>query len=153
MNTPDIEPRVLPDLRYHARLIPPNLVTHFADYARPYIKRALDTAGEGFEADDLLQFCVTGQLQLWLIVEGPRVIGAATTEILNYPSCRSCHIFTIAGSKFEEWSEYCLLEILEPYAKAQNCVSIHANVRKGFVPKLLQYGFKHKCVTVTKQLT
>ena len=151
MNTPDIEPQLLPSLQFSVRLVPPSLVQRFSDYARPYIKRALDKSGEGFEADDILQYTITGQVQLWLIAEGQRVVGAATTEIVKYPTQRFCRVCTIAGSKFDEWVEYFLLE-LEPYARSQNATNVQAYVRRGFVPKLLQYGFKPKCVTVTKQL-
>lgn len=151
MNTPDIEPQVLPSLKFSVRLVPAHLVGHFADYARPYVKRALDKAGEGFEADDLLQLCITGQLQLWLIAESNRVVGAATTEIAHYPHQKFCRIITIAGSKFEEWVDDYLAEI-QPWAKSQGCSNLQAYVRRGFVPKLLHYGFKPKCVTVTKEL-
>lgn len=151
MNTPDIEPRVLPSLQFSIRLIPPQLASRFADYARPYIKRALDKSGEGFDVEDILHYCITGQIQLWLIAEGSRVIGAATTELVSYPSQRFCRICTIAGSKFDEWAEHFSIEI-ETYARAQQCSNLQAYVRRGYVPKLLQYGFKPKCVTVTKQL-
>lgn len=151
MNTPDIEPRVLPSLQFSIRLVPSHLVAHFAEFARPYIKRALDKSGEGFEADDILQYCITGQINLWLIAEGSRVIGAATTELANYPHQRYCRICTIAGSKFDEWAEHFSLEV-EAFARSQGCSNLQAYVRRGYVPKLLQYGFKPKCVTVTKQL-
>lgn len=151
MNTPDIEPQLLPTLQFSIRLVPASLVARFADYARPYIKRALDKSGEGFCADDILVYAIQGKIQLWLIAEGNRVVGAATTELVNFPNDRYCRVCTIAGSKFEEWVEYFLLE-LEPWAKEQQATNLQAYVRRGFVPKLLQYGFKPKCVTVTKQL-
>src|SRR6266478_4066293 len=93
------------DADYKVAGVPAILIPRMWVFAEPYIKRSLDhTAGE-ITPDDLKQFCIERVVQLWLVNHGSRVVGAATTELLNYPKKRHCRVITIAGSKVEEWAD------------------------------------------------
>jgi hypothetical protein len=82
-------------------------------------------------------------MQLWLVSKGPRVVGAITTELICYPNKRHCRIVTLAGSEYREWTEL-VNKRIESWAKENGCDALEAYVRKGFTPKLVSYGFKHK---------
>lgn len=139
------------DHSFRIRGIPAELVDHFWKLAEPYIKRALEHANGEFTPDDLRHFCKDRTVQLWLVNEGEKVIGAATTEIVNYPAKKHCRIITVAGSRFQEWA-LDLDIILCAWAKEHQCKTIEAAVRKGFVNPLTTYGYKQKYVIVAKDL-
>ena len=136
---------------YRIRGIPAESIPLFWKYAEPYIKRALDhTCGE-ITPDDLKHSCEDRKCQLWLVSHNNRVIAAVTTEIVNYPQRRHCRVITLAGSSAQEWTAL-MDETLMEWAKSLACDAIEAYVRKGYVQKLAQYGYKHRYSTVVKEL-
>ena len=136
---------------YQIRGIPAEMVAGLWHYAEPYIKRALDHTSGELRPEDLKKLCENRSTQLWLIVKNNRVIAASTTEIVTYPRRKHCRIITLAGSGADEWTRS-LDETLSEWAKAQGCQSLEAYVRKGYVPKLAQLGYKHKYSSVHKVL-
>lgn len=135
----------------YVRGIPAEAVAQFWPLAEPYIKRALEhTHGELLPAD-LLTRCLDRDIQLWLISREKRIFGAATTEIIVYPQRKHCRIITIAGSDFDSWSAQAAQQI-EEWAREQGCDSMEAFVRKGFVGKLQQLGYRHKQSVVVKEI-
>lgn len=138
--------------QFNIRGIPANLVEHFWKLAEPYIKRALDHANGEFTPANIKSFCKDKVIQLWLINEGEKVIGACTTEIVNYPQKRYCRVVTLGGSKAKDWMGD-LDIILCEWAKQQGCQGLEAYVRKGFVPVLASYGLKYKYAALVKDFT
>lgn len=137
--------------KYKVRGIPAPLIDRFWPMSEAYVKRALDhTLGE-YTAQNIREFCKDRILQLWLVSEGERIVGAATTEIVTYPNRKHCLIATVGGSKAVEWSEL-LFATLGAWAKEQGCVSLEAKVRRGYVPILKEYGFKHMYSAVFKPI-
>lgn len=138
-------------LKYRIRGIPANLVDRFWPLCEAYIKRALDhTLGE-YSPQNIREYCKDRVLQLWLVSEGDRIVAAVTTEIINYPNRKHCRVVTLGGSKAVEWTEL-LVATLSEWAKEQGCEVLEANVRKGFVPVLAGYGFKHLYSAVYKPI-
>lgn len=138
--------------QFHIQGIPPALVDKFWPFAEPYIKRALDHSAGEYSHLDLKEFCKNTAAQLWLITHHERVIAAVTTQLIAYPKRSCCRIITLAGSHAEEWTEPVLLPAITAWAKTHGCTVLDAQVRKGYVPKLIQYGFKHKCSTVFREI-
>lgn len=134
---------------YQIRGIPSEMVPGLWHYAEPYIKRALDHTSGELLPNDLKAACLDRSVQLWLAVKNNRVVGAVTTEIVTYPQRKHCRIITLAGSGADEWTRG-LDETLTEWAKTQGCQSMEAYVRKGYVPKLTQLGYKHKYSSVHK---
>ena len=140
------------DETYKMSSIPPQMVDGIWHFAEPYIKRALEHTFGELSHLDILALCKSGDMQLWMMVKGKRVVGAGTTSLVIYPQMKVCRIVTMAGSEFDEWRDYAHANI-EVWAKMQEkCQAIEAYVRKGFVPKLLAIGFKHRYSVVHKSL-
>lgn len=137
---------------YRVRPVPAEHVERFWPFAEPYIKRALDKTTREYSVEDFKNMCKTSVLQLWLITEKNRVVGAATIEVLVYPQKKICRVITNAGTNADEWTGQVLLPTLEDWAKKQGCSTLDAYVRKGYVPKLVELGFKHKCSIVSKEI-
>lgn len=136
---------------YLVRGIPSHLVDRMWPFAEPYIKRALDHAAGEFSPDDLRESCRDRDAQLWLVSTGNRVVGAMTTEIVEYPKRKHCRVITIAGSGFDEWIAT-VDDTLVDWSRAQGCDALEAYVRRGFVKRLDPLGYRHKYSVVTKKL-
>lgn len=135
----------------HMRGVPAEIVVNLWHYAEPYIKRALDHANNEFTIGDFQQMCIDRIVQLWLISKDNRVVGAITTEIVIYPQCKHCRVITLAGSNFAEWVELADSTLSE-WARNQGCNAIESYVRKGLVPKMEPFGYKHKHCVLVKEL-
>lgn len=137
--------------QFNIRGIPAHLIEHFWKLAEPYIKRALDHTSGEFTPADIKAFCKDRVVQLWMISEGEKVLGACTTEVINYPQKRHCRIVTLGGSRSKEWMSE-LDIIVCAWAKQQECQAVEAYVRKGFVPFLANYAYQHKYCAVVKDI-
>lgn len=138
-------------MSYVTKLIPTELVERFWPFALPYVKRALDKAAGELTAESIHEACARGGMGLWLVSDGPRVVGALTTWVIDYPAGRHCCIVTVAGSHFSEWMELAQTTI-ETWAKGVGCIRMASWVRRGFVPKLETLGYKHKYSVVMKDI-
>jgi hypothetical protein len=138
-------------MNYTMQGIPAQLVDHFWPFAEPYIKRALDHTSGEFVAGDFKQLCMDRTIQLWLVNSGERIVGAITTEIVQYPNKKHCRVITIAGSGFAEWVNLADTTLCT-WAASQQCDAMETYVRRGFVPKLQPIGYKQKHVVMVKEL-
>lgn len=136
---------------FRIQQIPQLYVEHFWHFAVPYVKRALDhTAGE-FSIDDLAQACIDGDMQLWLISQESKIVGAGTTKLIQYPAAKHCCVVTLAGSQFTDWVTMAD-NTIESWAQDQDCSGLSAYVRKGFVPKLTPLGYKLQYTVMMKEI-
>jgi hypothetical protein len=136
---------------FRVRNIPVALVERFWPYAEPYIKRALDHTSGEFLPEDIRSFALQGIIQLWLVSEGNRIVGAVTTETVLYPKRKHCRIITLAGSQAAEWT-HLVDTIVADWAKTEGCDAVEAFVRKGYVPTLTKLGFKFKYCAIVKDI-
>lgn len=136
---------------YYVRGIPFNMIEQFWQYAEPYVKRALDHANGEFTPLDLKKSCLVRDAQLWLVMKKERIVAAAITQIVNYPQRRHARVITLAGTGGDEWTAI-LDDALHQWGKANGCNAIEAFVRKGYVQKLAQYGYKHKYSCIIKEM-
>ena len=136
----------------HMRGIPAPLIDSLWHYAVPYLKRALDHTSGEISVDDFRALCLDRSVQLWLVQRGPRIIGALTTEIVNYPRRKHLRVITLAGSDFANWLDLAD-NVLCEYARQQGCDALETYVRKGLVPKLAPLAYKHKHSILIKELT
>lgn len=137
---------------YNMRGIPANAVATFWHYAEPYIKRALDHTSGEVRFEDIRQLCEARDIQLWLISRGTRVVGAITTEIVQYPRRKHCRVITLGGSDFSNWVELADATLCE-WAMSQKCAALETYVRKALVPKLAPLAYRHKHSVLIKELS
>lgn len=136
---------------YQVRGVPHQIVEHMWKFAEPYVKRALDHTHGEISHLDILSRCLNRDIQLWMIYDGQRIVGAGTTEIVMYPQMKVCRIITLAGAEFDGWMHFAH-DIIEAWARDQGCDAMEAYTRKGFVPKLHGIGYRHKYSVCHKSL-
>ena len=139
-------------MNYTIRGIPNELVPKVWRFAEPFIKRALDHTFGELSHEDVMRMVMARDAQLWMISrEDKRIVGAGTTQLINYPQMTACRIITLAGSEFDEWREEAHA-FIEAWAKDSGATCIENYVRKGFVPKLKEMGYKHRYSVLHKEI-
>lgn len=138
-------------MSYQIKGIPYQAVPGLWRWAEPFVKRALDHTFGEMTSDDIRILCEDRNMQLWLISKDNHAVGAGTTQIVIYPQMKVCRLVTLAGSEFKEWMGIAHMNI-EVWAEEQGCHGLEAYVRKGFVPKLEEIGYKHRYSVVHKSL-
>lgn len=136
---------------YNIRGVPSQAVEKLWHFAEPFVKRALDHTFGEVSAADIKNFCLSKDMQLWMIVKGERVMGAGVTQIVFYPQMKVCRIVTLAGTEFDNWMDMSHMHI-ELWAVEMGCEAVEAFVRKGFVPKLQGIRYKHRYSVMHKSL-
>lgn len=139
-------------MEYNIKGLPAEAVPGLWRFAEPFIKRALDHTFGEVSIDDLKAMCMNRDAQLWMIAKGNRVVGAGTTSIVHYPQMKVARILTLAGTEFREWKDmaHAFIEIWA--AEQMGCDAVEAYVRKGFVPQLLEIGYRTRYAVCHKSL-
>lgn len=138
-------------MEYTIRGVPAQLITDVWRFAEVYVERALSHTNGEVKASDIRGWCESRDAQLWMILKESKVIGAGTTTIVNYPQMKVCRIITLSGSDFDDWYTMAHAQI-ELWAESQGCFDMEAFVRRGFVPKLAELGYKNRYSVVHKSL-
>jgi hypothetical protein len=134
------------------RGIPHVMIEKVWPLAEPYVKRGLEHSYGEVSHLDLKRQCLERDGQLWVAYKkSGRIVGAGTTEIVQYPQMKVCRIITLAGSEFDEWMEMSH-QIIEAWALEQGCDGIEAFVRRGFVPKLKDIGYQFRYAWLHKRI-
>ena len=153
LSTPPAPPEAAPTVAktYNIRGIPVELLNRYWPFAIPYIKRALDRTTGELSIDDYKRFALASQIQLWLVHDGKRICGAATTEIVPFASRSRLRVLTVGGNRFDLWAP-ALERKLREWALTHKCDGIEWHIRKGFVPSLRSLGYAHKVSQVFKSM-
>jgi hypothetical protein len=107
----------------------------------PLLEKATDRSGSRETIDGLYLKIKSGASRLWCISLDGIVLGAASTEVNQYTSCRALHVSFVGGERMSEWLEEFINE-LKIYAKFNGCQSIEQTGRPGWHRELAKFGFK-----------
>lgn len=126
---------------YFVQGITADILEKFWPLAEPYIKRALDKANGELDHHDIKVFCQERDMQLWMVANKSRIVGAATTEIVIYPRKKIIRVVTLAGNNYPEWFPV-IERVVEAYGMAHGCEGCEVLVRPGFTKKLAPHKFR-----------
>lgn len=111
-----------------------------------FIEAGMD---EGESLQRIKNQLLAAKAQLWIAYDEDQIIAACVSEIIELPTRKVFNVFSIGGSRIEEWIHH--LNFLETGARERGCTAMrHSNIRKGF-QKLLS-GYSVTQVTVEKEL-
>lgn len=112
----------------------------------PILKRATDRI-RGYETIDILQLVMAGQMSMFTVREGGRLVAVAVTNVRQFPRCRQLEVPFIAGTGLKRW--WCqLLNALDAQAEALHCHDIAGWDRKGWA----RFGFETSGVCLVRRL-
>lgn len=118
------------------------------DEVTPLIEKALRHAEGELIPSDIKKHLDTGDLRLWVALEGQNILASMVTELIDYPRKRIVRIITLAGKNMDMWYDF--LPMIEGYAVKNGCSSLEAWTRKGMTRKLKDW--KHSYDIITKDL-
>lgn len=100
------------------------------------LKRATDTTC-CYEPVDLLRTVMLGQMAMWFVEDGDKLLATLVTEVKQYPRRRILECPFIAGHGIERWHRV-LMAALEDHARKFGCSHIAGSGRGGW----LKFGFQ-----------
>lgn len=111
-------------------------------------------AYDGFENLDVIwlwEKIATHQIQLWVLLEESKLVGAMLTELHMMMGQKICDIPACGGGSPEAWAEF-LEEVIEPWCKEQDVDRISFTTRRGAAKVLHQHGYSAQGVLFEKDL-
>lgn len=111
----------------------------------PLLKPALDNTYDIMDIEKGLQ---ESRFQLFISWNN-KVESAVVTEIAVYPRAKVLRYFLAGGTNLDNWLEK-IQQVIEKFAKNNNCTQVEVAGRKGWVKKLK--GYKEKAVLLSKDL-
>jgi len=111
----------------------------------PLLKPALDNTYDIIDIEKGLQ---ENRFQLFISWNN-KVESAVVTEIAVYPRAKVLRYFLAGGTNLDNWLEK-IQQVIEKFAKNNNCTQVEVAGRKGWVKKLK--GYKEKAVLLSKDL-
>jgi len=133
-------------------VLPPHIDAVWAK-VRPILESAIERSYGRWSSHALRVACLTGQQQLWVVFDGQsEIIGAGTTEFVDYPSRRLLAIQFLAGKDFDKWIKIAI-DRVEPWAADHGADGLEAIGRPGLWRALSKEGWEKSFQVFEKRLT
>ena len=132
-------------------LVPPQAVGFVLPHLMPYlVLSAKHTRGRADEKD-IISFVTSGQMQLWVVIDGSHIHGHVITEIKQYPKCKLlviqyCAMTTGVMAAVEDKMQ----DIASRFAKDAGCAGIEFVGRPGWRLTARKYGYNQHSVVYQK---
>lgn len=119
----------------------------------PIVEPLLDqtyAAVDELTPPDLRDWLERGAGLLWVITLGESIVAVVTTSLVRKRSGLACRLVGCAGLGLPLW-KFCIAEI-EAYARAEGCVKVFAEGRRGWERALAGHGYATTRVILEKTL-
>lgn len=81
----------------HCERVPAEHILAFWDDCKPFLQRALDKTYGEFTIEDILDNLLEEKEQLHILTKEDQLVGAAVTEVVDYPRRRALRIHLMGG--------------------------------------------------------
>lgn len=125
---------------------PVDRIARYWPSIEPILARATNRT-KSYAPIDILHRVFLGQMGMWLVIEGDKIIAVAITEVRQFPRNRVLEVPFIAGHGLKRWHE-ALLDALDKQAEALGCSDIHGFDRRGWA----RFGFRVTGVTLQRSV-
>lgn len=127
--------------KYSYRIIQPGECRAVWPKVKELLLPAILATGGRWEPEYVLAGLVLGEQTLWAYLDEKGVpVGAATTEIVNYPAKRMLAIHFLGGHDMNEWYRV-MSDAFTDFARLSGCAGIECNARFGFWKWFKDDGF------------
>lgn len=121
------------------------------EWISEWTREALKYANGELGPEDLLKGFEEGRVQVWVVFEDERMVGVATTQVVDFPRIAVLRVVTLQGKNLNLWMR-ALLEVLEAFCREQGLNRIEVVGRRGWVRKLAELGFREVYSIVIKEV-
>ncbi len=133
-------------------VLPPHIDAVWAK-VRVILEPAIERSYGRWNAHALRMACLSGQQQLWVVFDDQsEIVGAVTTEFIDYPARRILAVQFLGGKDLEKWISI-ISERVEPWAAQHGADGVEAVAREGFWKALSKQGWKKSFQVFEKGLT
>ena len=134
-------------------LIPTDKIKDVENFVTDSIEKALKFSGNHYNLDDVLKQLYEGKAQLWILWNDKRKTkyqGCIVSKILERPNTKSLNLFIVTGQDRKLWQDK--INILEDYAKQQECSHLETYARPGWSRILKKHNYKTTHYLLEKKL-
>ncbi len=101
----------------------------------PHVKDWIDgsrpKAPELYTLDEIRADAVKGEMAIWAVCEGPKIVGVMVTCPIQYPRFKSIRLWIVGGNGMERWGKQAH-EYLNAFAKEHGVAWIEGGGRNGW---------------------
>ena len=105
------------------------------------LEPAVKTAKGKLSVKDVYDYISEGFYELWVVMDGKKMIAVITTRVIEYPERRALAMDFIGGTRMKEWLPEAQRTI-EKFARDNNCLHLEGYGRKAWKRWLTKYGWK-----------
>ena len=134
-------------------LIPTDKIKDVENFVSDSIEKALKFSGNHYNLDDVLKQLYEGKAQVWILWNDKRKTkyqGCIVSKILERPNTKSLNLFIVTGQDRKLWQDK--INILEDYAKQQECSHLETYARPGWSRILKKHNYKTTHYLLEKKL-
>lgn len=110
--------------------LPPDKIYEAMPYVNTYIKPAYDTGVGEQKWETIVGRAFLGDVLFWLAFDDGKIVGAASTELIDFDGYRCVHIITSGTDNFAGFQDYHYA--FEDYARQVKATKIQFWGRKGW---------------------
>lgn len=118
---------------------------------RPHIARAMDRSDGWWTEQELRERAELGQLAVWQIKDGNRIIGCCVAELEDWPSGKRVAVIVGCGAEDGHGITRHMPEV-EAWARMKGATELHVRGREGWRRRLKPHGYELCTVTLRKVL-
>ena len=138
-------------------LVPVDEVRNIWENVSRHVKKATDYTYGRYREIDVLHECLMGKFNLWVVSrekeeEEVDYIGAAVTEVLQYPRKKALSVVFLSGDDFSEWMPEIDKKFVD-FAKVLECDFVEACGRAGWERKVKKLGWIKRFSIIERPLT
>ena len=132
--------------------VPPQYAAGVLKYIEEWLEEGRRRGGVEWEFDKVLADVKAGRLQLWVGVEGTRIIGGGLTEIVEVDDGESeLWVYTVGGDGVLKYIDQ-VVEFITDFAKSVGCKRFAFWGRPGWQRALKDRGFTLLAVRLGKRV-
>ena len=134
--------------RLKAQIVQPEDVEYVWYKVEPILARAVSRSEGELKTNDILNFVIEGDMQLWIVAENKEIIAALVTQIITYPQKRILRLVSLAGEDFNKFKHF--LDMVQSFAIQKGCTALELWGRKGWKKLLPEWNSKY--IVYTKDI-
>lgn len=132
--------------------VAPKTIESAWKYCEHMLAKAVKHARGELDMEDVRKECLENNMQLWMVFTAePEFLGAAVTQLVQYPRLKAVRIVLLGGKDFVSWKLKLDQELCE-FARREGCGRMEAFGRAGFVRSLQDLGYEKMYVSIGKDL-
>jgi hypothetical protein len=139
-------------MKYTVAMVQPVNVRQQWRKVRKFLLPAIERAGGRWNEAFVLASLVLNEQSLWVVVDDEGLlVGAVTTEVIEYPMKRVFALHFTGGKDWEDWNPEAFI-VFNKFAKDAGCDMIEIMGRAGFWKRFKMDGFERSSVFYEKRL-